>query len=266
MTIDPLAQALRGARHPPAPAMAVPDAALVAGAGGTLGSALLAEALAGGGFARVAALVRGPLASTARGMVPLSEAALARGDASSATLAFVVYERERHANGRDDAFVRPDPRALPALARTLRAAGVRRLLVVLPHSPALLPHALKAGFATHDEQAVAALDFEQLVFVRAAQAAPAAAAAGGPLQRFAGWWLSQLNWMVPQREQPLRAAVLARVVVQLARALRTAPAGTRVAPPELLWQAAQPDADAAALLQGWLGGMPPGTGGATARR
>lgn len=266
MTSDPLAQALRGAHHRPAPAAAVPDMALLAGGGGTLGSALLAEALAAGGFGRVAALVRGPLASTVRGMVPLSEAALARGDAAGATLAFVVFERERHANGRDDAFVRPDPLQLPALARALHAAGVRRLLLVLPHSPALLPGALKAGFATHDEQAVAALGFEQVVFVRAAQDALAAAMPRAPLQRFAAWWLSQLRWMVPQREQPLRSVVLARVVVQLARALRTAPAGTRVAPPELLWRAAQPEADAPALLHDWLQGTGPLPEGSSAHR
>jgi hypothetical protein len=256
MKPDPLAEALRGAHHRPAPPPRAPDFALVVGAGGTLGSALLAEALGTGGFGRVAALVRGPITSTMRGMVPLAEAALGRGDAAAAMLALVVFERERHANGRDEAFVRPDPHALPALAQTLHAAGVRRLVVVLPHAPALLPQALKAGFASHDEQAVAALDFEQLVFVRAAQDAGAAVAAPSRIERFAAWWVSQLRWMVPQREQALRAVVLARVVVQLARALRTAPPGTRVAPPELLWQAAQPEADAAALFEAWLQGAP----------
>ncbi len=72
--------------------------------------------------------------------------------------------------------------------------------------------------------------------------------------------------MVLQREQPLRSVVLARVVVQLARALRTAPAGTRVAPPELLWRAAQPEADAPALLHDWLQGTGPLPEGSSAHR
>ena len=29
--------------------------------------------------------------------------------------------------------------------------------------------------------------------------------AAGRLHRFAAWWLSQLNWMVPQRQQPLQS-------------------------------------------------------------
>jgi hypothetical protein len=146
----------------------------------------------------------------------------------------------------------PAPVQLLPLARQLRAAGVRRLLVVLPHSPALLPQALKAGFATRDEAEVAALGFEHLVLVRAAQEATAAAAPPSVVERVVDLWFAQLRWMVPRREVALRAVVLGRVVVQLAQRLAGAPPGTRVAPPELLWQAAQPEADAPALFDAWL--------------
>lgn len=252
--MDPLTQALRGARHDPGRGGATPhDAALVVGAGGTLGSALLAEALAGARFRRVAAVVTGPLASALRGFVPLALSALeGRPEPLGIELAFVVFERARHANGRDENFLQPDPAQLLPLARVLHARGVRRLLVVVPHTAALLPQALKAGLATLDEAAVAALGFEHLVFVRASQ--PGATDAGGSwLQRLAAAWLAQLHWMVPQREQPLRAQRLAELVVQLARRLAASPAGTRVLPPELLWQAArEPDADA--LFDAWLAG------------
>jgi hypothetical protein len=255
---DPLGQALRGAQRegPRAPAGPSATTALVVGAGGRLGSALLAEALVAGRFAGVQALVAGPLASALRGFVPLDADALRDGGPLAAELAFLVFERRRFSNGRDDAFVMPEPAELLSLARALHAGGVRRLLVVVPHLPALLPQALKAGFATRDEAAVAALGFEQLLFVRAAQDAMAARS-GSRLERFADWWLSQLRWMVPQREQALRAPVLARVVVALARRLVAAPPGTRVVPPELLWQAAQPEADTDALFDAWLLGTAP---------
>ncbi|ODV10080.1 MAG: hypothetical protein ABT20_09110 [Rubrivivax sp. SCN 70-15] len=124
---------------------------------------------------------------------------------------------------------------------------------MLPHAPALLPSALKSGFASLAEGAVAALGFEQLVFVRAAQAADGVAQGTG-LERFARWWLSQLRWMVPAQEQPLRAVRLAALVVRLAQQLPAAPPGTRVLAPERLWRAAQVAPDAAdAALSDWLG-------------
>lgn len=253
--MDRLHDALRGASQRAAPACGQPcRRALVVGGGGVLGAALLAAAL-GGRYARVAALVVAPLASALRGFEALDVRAF---DAAAMPLgidtAFVVYERERRANGRDDAFHRPQPAALVALAVRLREGGVRRLVVVVPHAAALLPQALKEGFASRDEAAVAALGFEQVVFVRAAQDAQALRARPprGALPRLAAWWLSQLRWMVPPREQPLRAPLLATLVVQMALRLPAAAHGTRVLAPEVLWRAAQAD-DAQAVLDAWLG-------------
>lgn len=223
--------------------------ALVVGAGGRLGSALLAEALVAGRFQRVAAVASAAVASSLRGLELLPESALRAGDARAAEVAFVVFERERHSNGRDDAFLQPDPDELPAIARTLRAAGVRRLVVVVPHAPMLLPQALRHGFASRAESEVAALGFEQLVFVRSAQFA-LPDRAGSWLRRFAAWWLSQLKLMVPRREQPVLADRLAAFAVALARRLPLAPTGTRVVPAEVVWQAAQGDADA--VIDAWL--------------
>ena len=127
---------------------------------------------------------------------------------------------------------------------------MRRLVVVVPHAPALLPQALQAGFATQAEGEVAALGFEHLVFLRPAQYAIAPRVATR-VERFAAWWLAQLRLMVPVREQPVLAARLAAVVVTLGRLLPLVPPGTRVLPPDALWQAAQGDAEA--VLAGWLG-------------
>lgn len=247
--VDALTQALRGAVAPPPAGVVRPARALVLGAGGHLGSALLNEAL-GGGFARVMAVVDEPVASALRGFVPVDRDALASGTLDAET-AFIVFERERFSRGRDDAFVRPEAHELLAWARQLSAMGTRRLLVLVPHAPAFLPAALKAGFASTDEAAVAALGFEQLVFLRPAQDLAADPSLRG-LRRFAAWWLSQLRWMVPQQQQAVRRVRIAALAVRLAQLLPLAAPGTRVLAPEVLWRAAQPDA-ADAVLRGWLG-------------
>lgn len=239
----PAAGAEPGDAAPAGPARAAGGVApltslLVLGAGGTLGSALLAEVLVAGRFERVYALVRQPLASALRGFVPLPAALLREARLPPLAAAVIVFERSRHSNGRDEAFVEPRPDELPKLARRLHAAGVRRLVVVVPHAPALLPRALAAGYASLDEAAVGALGFEQLVFVRAAQEA-AGSRERGLVPRMVRWWFSQLRWMVPQQEQPVRAATLARWVAAVLRALPTASAGTRVLAPDRLWQLAQ---------------------------
>jgi hypothetical protein len=235
---DALQQALRGARHegvPAADALAPRRAVLVVGAGGALGSAVLAEALVAGRFSRVAALVAAPLASTVRGLVPLTAAELQAGQGPAADVAIVVFDRERRSNGRDDAFAMPGPEQLLPLARALHARGTRGLVLLMPHAPALLPQALAQGLASLDEAALAGLGFEHLVILRAAQA-EAGPRAARALQRLAQMWLQQLRWMVPTRQQPLRPAALARCVAELAMALPTTPPGTRVVSPETLWQ------------------------------
>jgi hypothetical protein len=161
-----------------------------------------------------------------------------------------VFERERHSNGRDDAFLRPDASELLARAEALRAAGVRRLLVVVPHAPALLPHALKAGFASRDEGAVAALGFEHLVFVRAAQTAGAADGGSASSVSPPGGWRSCAGWCRRPTSRCGRSG-WPNWWCNWLRRLPGAPQGTRVLPPEVLQQAAQAD-DAALALDRWL--------------
>lgn len=234
---------------------------VIVGAAGPLGAAVLEQVLAAGHWSPVTALVTQPIEVALRGLlaaqVPHDLGAQAHLPAAADT-AIVVFDRERSLHGREAAFLRPRPDQLPALAAWLHAQGLRRLMLVLPHAPALLPQALKAGLATLDEQAVAALGFDQLVIVRPARTGaadafsdPALSGANAALARLAHGILAQLKWMVPQRDQPLRAAKVAAFVVALAHALPTATPGLRVAPPELLWDWAQPDGGDA-VLQGWL--------------
>ena len=125
---------------------------------------MVAEALVAGRLSRAQALVAGPLASTVRAFEPVPQAALLAGGAALPA-AVIVFDRERHSNGRDEAFVQPAPAELLPLARQLRAGGARRLLVVVPHAPALSPQALAHGLANLDEAAVAALGFEHQVLL-----------------------------------------------------------------------------------------------------
>ena len=251
-----LYQALRAG----SPAAAAPRTGsrglIVAGGAGPLGAAVLERALARGPWRPVTALVTQPIEVALDGL----RVAHAPADwgmtpevSVNAECALVVFDRDASAHGREAAFLRPQPAELTALARWLQHAGVRRLMLVLPHAPALLPAALKAGLASLDEQAVAALGFEQFTVVRPTRAGPVNEGAGGAglLHRIARAVLSQLHWMIPQREQPLRAAKVAEFVVELARRLPEAPHGTRVVPPELLWDWAQPEGGER-VLSAWL--------------
>lgn len=246
---EALAAAARPVPMPPvAPAAA--RQALVLGGGGPLGSLVVETLLAGRRFAAVGVWTVQPVQPALRGLVPLAEAGL---EAFGADTALVVFDRQRHANGRDEAFGRPEPASLPALAARLRAAGVCVLVVVVPHAPGSLPQALQRGLASLDEEAVAALGFSHLVFMRPAQGAPGTAEASAPA-RLARWLLGQLHWMVPQREQPVRSLTVARLAARLAAELPQHAAGTRVLPPQWLWAAAQRPGDAA-VARAWLAGQ-----------
>ena len=263
-----LAHALRAGSAPPPPpppGAGRPRRAIVAGGAGALGAAVLEQLLASRVFVHVGVVVTQPLAAAPPGLsgvpagaldMPAPEAAAAAAASPSAfpveDTALVVFDRARAANGREQAFLRPDPAGLPALAAGLRRRGARHLVVVLPHAAASLPEALKRGLAGLDEQAVAALDFDHVLFMRPARP-PEAVAGRGAMQRLAHGVLGQLRLMVPQQEQPVRAARVAQFAVRLAEALPAAPPGTRVLPAEIVWQASQ-QRDPAALARAWLRG------------
>jgi hypothetical protein len=233
------------------PAAATAPTLLVAGGGGALGSAVLEASLGGRRFSHVRVLTKRGFTVAMNGLEAVVADDFSRPlDGPASETAIIVFDRERHANGRELAFVRPMPNELPSLAEWLHRGGVRSLVVVMPHSASGLPDALKAGLANLDEQSTAALGFEHLVFVRSAQA-PSNAKAQQWLQRIADGVLAQMRIMVPASNQPVRALKVAQFVTELASQLPTSVPGTRVAPPELVWQAAQ-TRDAAPLVSAWL--------------
>lgn len=256
--------ALAGALRP-SPAM--PGSrrrALVLGGGGTLGAAVLEALLAGHRFEAVGVQVASPMRPALRGLLTVADNDAARA-AFAPDTALIVYDRERHANGRDGSFVRPEPARLVAQAQALMQAGATRLIVVVPHAPSLLPQALKLGLANLDEGAVAAMGYRQLVFMRMAQAGGAGPTGMSPPQRVAAWMLSQLRWMVPQREQPVRSKTVATFVAQLAELLPDAPPGTRVVAPEVISEWAFPEGGTP-VLHAWLHSGAGPKGGATDSR
>lgn len=249
MSLAPLSPlgALQAAARPAAASLR-PPRLLLAGAGGTLGRAAVEEALARGRYAEVGVLTRAPLQPGLRHLkpVPWSE----HGALPAADVALIVFDRGRDHYGRDEAYHLPEPQDLLPLARRLHAAGVHTLAVLCPVTPSLLPQALQQGLADLDEQAVAALGFERLLFVRPTQDAVRETLTHWP-QRLARWMLSQLRYMIPQREQPVRAAVVVDFVFEVLQQWREAAPGTRVAGAPLLWAAAQAG-EPEAVVKAWL--------------
>jgi hypothetical protein len=235
MAADPL-QVLHAAAGPAAP-RAQPPRLLIAGATGVLGNEVLRRLAGAPGYGATQVLAREPITAGLRGVRALQ---ISGNDPlawprAEADIAIVLFDPPRLFYDRERALWTPRPEQLPALAAWLHASRVRTLAVVLPHAPGRLPEALKRGLASLDEQAVAALGFERLVFVRSAQP-PAPGAGLNRLERLARWMLSIFKYMVPSSEQPVRAVKVADLV---ALALRLAPPGIHVAAPELVWQAAQ---------------------------
>lgn len=232
-----LENALQAALRPPQALRHTAEPALLLGAGGWLGSALL-EQLSSGAFTPVGAWVRQPLRSAQRGLLGLDDAALAALPPRwQGACAFVVLERDGLARARTAVFGEPTAEQLPALAARLLAGGVRRLVLVLPHAPGSLPAALQHGFADGLEQQLAGLGFAQLLIVRSSRHAERRAS--GWMQRLADFWWAQLRWLLPDDERPLRAVALARVVVTAARLLRDQPGGVHLLPQPLASRAAQ---------------------------
>jgi hypothetical protein len=215
---------------------------LIAGATGALGNAVLRRLVGMQRHGHTHVLATLPMGTGVRQV----SAHLVCGDcadwpllpaAPSIDTAIVMFDPPRMFYGRERALWTPDPAQLVALSDWLRRSGIRTLAVVLPHTQGTLPQALVRGLASLDEQTLAALGFDRMLIVRTAQK-PSAMVGRTHLEKLAHWMLSIFSFMVPTSEQPVRASKVAEFVDI---ALQGLPQGTWVAPPELVWQAAQGD-------------------------
>jgi hypothetical protein len=149
--------------------------------------------------------------------------------------AVVAFEPRREYGGREATLFVPNPNDIAALCRWLFSAGVRHLVLVMPHAQAELPTGLRGALANLDEQAVASMGFEHVFFLRSAQA-PRQQAAGHAGERLAQAMLSILRYMVPERERPVRAQAVAELAaVCMEWALGSKQGCVRVASPEEVW-------------------------------
>ena len=230
----------------------------MAGATGVLGAEVLRRLAGGGQFAHIDVLTKELITTiVARvGMVMVeADGSCEQWPAlpTSAEVGVVMFEPPRLYYDRERALWTPAPEQLLSLARWLRRCGVQTLVVVMPHAQGRLPEALKRGLANLDEHAVAALGFERMLLVRSPLKVTAVRQAGF-LNKTAAWMLSTMSYMIPATEQPLRPTKLAEFIEV---ALRVLPPGTRVASPELLWQASQGKAKTGgmhAVVNAWLNG------------
>jgi hypothetical protein len=226
MPVDPAA-ALRAAAAPePARERPGPRRLLVAGAVGRLGEALLADALARGGYDEVVALaecdatmslgVRGLALAPLAALPPLHDVCIAQTLDPGAPGA-------RSFHGRDAPFALVDPQAMPRIARAATEAGARRLVLIHPLPAWQQMSALHLGLSGEAELGIATLPFEGVSVLR--PVAPSASVGGGWLQRVAGVYLSLQMLMLPKSVPTLTSAQVARVAVDL---LRSPEAGIRV--------------------------------------
>lgn len=236
-------QALAAANRPSARTTALPRL-LIAGATGVLGNAVLRRLVGMHRARHTDVLARMPMVQGIRHVdtlvVPDADEGnddFSRWPRRPADLAVVMFDPPRMFYEREKALWTPRPEQLPALGGWLAACGVQTLAIVMPHAQGSLPESLKHGLANLDEQALAALPIERLILVRSA-CKPARAAPRHHLDRLAHWMLGITRLMVPQSEQPVRAARIAELVDLC---LLELPRGNHVFGPALVWQAAQGD-------------------------
>jgi hypothetical protein len=236
-------QVLQAAQRSAVPPKSNKPDLLIAGATGVLGNAVLRRMVGIGRYAHTQVLACEPMQQSVREIslqlvsdTPENWPALGmRCDA-----AVVMFEPPRMFYERERALWTPQPEQLPALAAWLHAQGTSTLAVVLPHHQGTLPDALKAGLATLDEHALAALGFERLLIFRSAEK-PSSALPTHMLERLAHWMLGIFKFMMPTQEQPVRPTKLAEMVDA---ALQYAPKGIAVLGPQEVWALAQLDSKA----------------------
>jgi len=150
----------------PAPAGSAPTgAALVAGAGGRFGEALLNRVLASGDYDRVVGLAQAPMTLGVRGLSLATLAALPPLDDVFVNLA-QPGALPASFHGRDAVWAPVDDGRLLAVARAAYAAGARRLVLVAPAPVWQQIGGLHRSLSGAAELALAELPFASLTVLR----------------------------------------------------------------------------------------------------
>jgi hypothetical protein len=212
MSPTDLDSALAGALRP-VPPVRLPEALLI-GAAGSLGEAMMSGLLASSDYARIHVGVDRPMPSTSdRFSALLLDGTTPWPPARDAFLC----ETPPEAPVRDDAPIRPlsHPDMLAA-ARRARDAGARRLVLVAPLGALLQLSTTARTLGHRDEVELLSLGFETVLIVRPTRPEDANAARGlvPGLVRAAGRALAHI--MLPTAIQPMRASTVAAAILTAA--------------------------------------------------
>ena len=187
---------------------AAPRVALVAGAVGRFGEALLNRVLGSGDYRTVVALAQAPMALGVRG---LELAALHELPALDDVFVALSEHHEtggRSFYGRDAPFVQVGASQLLAVARAGCDAGARRLVLIAPTPVWQQMGGLHAGLSGETELALAALPLASLTVLR--PIAANASRARGLVERVAAVYTSLQMLAMPRSMEILPSEKLAR--------------------------------------------------------
>lgn len=198
--------------------------ALLVGARGRLGEALLNELLAHPGYARVHVAAAAPIEGSIARLSAVPPQAWPAADDAFVCLQQPGEPFGRSYYGRDDVFEPADEQSLPDIGGRLARAGIRRVALVAPLAAFQQMSGAARTLAGETEWALVGLPLDTLVVLRPAREA-AAPPTGSRLQRFVRFYLGQLRYMLPRGYEPIASDALARATV---RAMREAGAGLTV--------------------------------------
>lgn len=196
--------------------------ALVAGAAGRLGEALLNAVLASARYDTVRILTRQTMASSHRCVddwvidAPrLDEAMLNMHAWPAIDDVFCLLDQPPMSNGRDRAFhVVPSSMLLP-LAKAAAQAGAKRLILVSPLEPSKQLSRFHQFDTSEEAQQLMRLPFSSVAVIHPAlqqQSRPDA----GWVARFRDFYLSQFRYMLPQSLAPLTSTRVAAACLAVA--------------------------------------------------
>jgi len=199
--------------------------ALVAGAIGRRGEALLNRVLGCGDYAQVAVLADAPMALGVRGLQLATLAALPAAQDAFVLITDPDEPASRSFYGRDAPFVQVHDGNLLAVAHAAAARGVRRLVLLSPLPAWQQVGDFHRGLGNATELAIAQLPLQSLVVLRPLR--ESRTRAGGLLQRLASVYLSLQLLMAPRSLDQLTSEQLARAALE---AMRAAAPGITVFP------------------------------------
>jgi len=215
---DTLQNALAAAAgNPPRRAPGVAGrVALVAGANGRYGEALLNQLLGCGEYAQVVALADAPMALGMRNLALAAPDALPHVDDAYLLVGAAGDAGARSFYGRDAPFVQVLPETALAVARRAVDAGARRMVLVMPTSAWQQMGNFHRGLGGGVELAVSQLPLESLSILR--PVVPATSGAGSLLQRIANVYLSVQMLMMPRSIPTMTSQQIARAILAAMRA------------------------------------------------